>query len=527
MAIGCQKGELDTNPNVAGVDGIIPRSLLLNNLTSTLIRTDEQPWALSSVGAQYSVSNYQYYRFNNNYNYGNTSDSYDILKYAITLEQQSVKQAGGSSNNVYFALSQFFKAYSGIWLTQRVGDIPFSQAGNLNNLTPGYDSQHDVYKSALAMLDNASTVMKNLIAATPTLAAQKVDAGGDIFNLTYLQWQKLINTYTLRTLISLSKRAQDNGDLQVLQKFAAIVNNPTQYPIMTGNGDNMVYVYNAVNRYPIYTLLYNSYNNFSNIGSTYLSIGSQTKDPRILVTSTPAPAQVTGGKAVSDFSAYVGSDINLAQSVLLNNSNNGMYSFANYNRYYVSQTGANAEPFIFIGYPEMCFNIAEAVNRGWVTGQTASSWYLKGINASLANYGLTEGQVITINFPIGSTDVKINPTGLKQGSAWGTATVNISEFLAKINYAGDNNIGLNQILTQKYMAMFNNSGWEAFYNYRRTGIPALLSGGAGIGTANGVLPRRWMYMATESAYNTQNFKKAIDTQLGGSDDPLKDTWLTK
>lgn len=522
----CQEGDLIDNPNVANADAIIPRTLLLNHLTATMIRTDEQPWALSAGGAQYNISNYQYYRFNNNYNYGNTSDSYDILKYALSLETQAVKQSGNSTN-VYFALSQFYKAYAGIWLSQRVGDIPFSQAGDSKNLTPAYDNQKDVYKSALGMLDNANTLMKNLIAATPTLASQKVDAGGDIFNFTYLQWQKLINTYTLRVLVNLSKRAQDNADLQVAQKFANIISNPTQYPIMEGNNDNMVYVYNAVNRYPIYSLQLNAYNNFSNPGGTYLNIGSQTKDPRILVTSTPAPAQVTAGKEVSDFSAFVGSDPNLSQASLLTNSDGGMYSFANYNRYYVSQTGANAEPFIFIGYSEMCFNIAEAVNRGWITGQNAKDWYLKGINASLATYGLTEGQTVSINFPISSSNVKVNPKGLKQGDVWGTATVNIAQFLTNVAYAGDNATGLNQILTQKYMAMFNNSGWEAFYNYRRTGIPALLSGGAGIGTANGVLPRRWMYMATESAYNPQNYQKAIQDQFGGTDDPLKDAWLTK
>lgn len=523
---GCQKGNLTDNPNVAGPGSIEPLPLLVNHLTANLIRTSELPWGSCTVAEQYVVANYQYYRGSNSYNFGSTSDSYDILKYALALEQQSIKQQNGQ-NNKYYALSQFFKAYSGIWLSQRVGDIPFSQAGSSTNLTPKYDTQHDVYKSALTMLDNANTILGGLITTTPTLASTPIDSG-DIFALTYLQWQKLINTYRLRVLISLSKRVNDAtaSDLQITQQFATIINTPAKYPIMASNADNMVYVFNATNRYPTYSLGYNPYNNFANPGATYLNITTSTQDPRTFVLTTPALLPVAQGKAVSDFTAYVGSDINQSQPTLLNNSNGGLYSFSNYTKYYTSGTGANAEPFIFIGYPEMCFNIAEAINRGWITGSTAT-WYNNGINASLANYGLTNGQTLAISFPIATTDAGINPLAIAQGKPWGTATVNIPQFLANVVYAGDNATGLTQILTQKYVAMCNNSGWEAFYNYRRTGIPAFAQGGPGIGTPNNQIPRRWQYPAPEASTNTTNYQAALASQFGGSDDPTKDTWLTK
>jgi len=512
----CQKGDLIDNPNVAGSSSIVPVSLLLNTLTATLIRSSEQPWGTSSIASQYVVANYSYYRGTNTYNLGNTSDSYDILKYAIKLQQQATSQQGNQTNK-YYALGQFFKAYSGIWLTQRVGDIPFSQAGDPTILTPKYDTQHDVYKSCLALLDNANTLIGTLIAGNPALANTAIDSG-DIFGLTYLQWQKLINTYRLRVLISLSKRAVDNADLQITQQFSAIVSTPTKYPIMTSNGDNMVYKYNSTNRYATFAFGFDPYNNFANIGNTYLSITTANLDPRTFAVATPAPVQINGnGKTVSDFTAYVGSDINLSQPALLTNASAGnyllgLYSFANFTRYYSSNVGANAEPFVFIGYPEMCFNIAEGINRGWATG-TSATWYTNGINASLAIYGLTNGQTLTV--------------GDLAGKALGTTTVNIPQFLAKVAYVGDNAAGLTQILTQKYIAEFNNSGWEPFYMYLRTGIPALAQGGAGIGTPNSLIPRRWMYPATESAYNTDNYKAALTSQFGGSDDPTKDTWLNK
>jgi len=537
---GCQKGDLIDNPNVAGASGTVPASLLLNHLTSTLIGSTaapytisyEQPFQVSTNAAQYELSNYQYYRGNNNYNYGSTVDDYNVLKYAIALESQSTQQLGNQTNK-YYALGQFFKAYSGIWLTQRVGDIPFSQAGNPTILTPKFDTQHDVYKACLALLNNANSLLAPLTAANP---GAKLDAG-DIFGLTYLQWQKVINTYTLRVLISLSKRVGDPtaADLNITSTFATIVNNPSTYPIMTSSSDDLIYAYNvAFNPYPIFASGDEPYNNFANPGEAYVNATAGNQDPRAYVTITPAPAPVAGGKSVSDFTAYVGSNDNLTEPQLLANSNNGAYSYTSYNRYYTSISGADAEPFVFIGYPELCFNIAEGINRGWASG-SSTTWYTNGINASLATYGITNGEAVTIGFPISSTDATINPGLIAQGGKWGTATVDLPQFMANVAYKGDNATGLAQIFTQRYVAMFVNSGWEPFYEWRRSvsttdpnGIPAWDQGGPGIGTANSLLPRRWEYPSAEASSNSANYKAALISQFGSAvDDPTKDTWLTK
>jgi hypothetical protein len=507
---GCQKGDLVDNPNIASTTSTIPASLVLNHLTATMIRSVEYPFGDAYKFDQYFVANYSYYRGTNTYTFGNTTDSYDILKYAIALEQQSTKQLGNQTNK-YYAVAQFFRAYSYIWLSQRVGDIPALQAGDPNNLMPKFDTQHDVYKNSLALLDKANTIL-GAINATTSAANAALDAG-DIFGFSSLQWQKLINTYKLRVLISLSKRAADNADLNVPQQFAAIVGNSTQYPIMTSNSDNMVYKFNAsTNGYPTGNGLYDNYGNMCN---TYLNITTANQDPRTFATSTPAPSQISAGKSVGDFSAYIGADINVPQGTLLSNSNAGAYSFVNNLRYYSSLSGANAEPFAIISYAEMCFNIAEGINRGWAPGNSAATWYNSGINASLAVFGLTNGQTYTI--------ADLN------GKTIGTTVINIPQFLNNVNvvYKGDNNDGLTQILNQKYVAMFNNSGFEAYYQYRRTGIPALSQGGVGIGTPNNTIPRRWLYPATEITYNATNYQAALSSQFGGTDDLFKDTWLTK
>ena len=518
---GCQKGDLLSNPNAGSQNSVVPASLLLNHLTYGLAvgggvtdgragAVNEMPWNLPGIWSQYHISNYQYYRGNNFYNWSNSTTNYDMLKYANLMQAQAIKSYGATPN-VYSALAKFFKAYCFIWLSQRVGDIPMSQAGDLANLTPTYDSQHDVYKNSLALLDSANTLINNM----GTVNANVV-VNGDIYGLTNLQWQKVINSYKLRVLISMSKRATDNPDLMIPTQFATIFNNPSKYPVFTGNKDNVKFVYNAAfNPYPIFPGN-QPYNMYSNICKTYLDITTSTSDPRTFIAATPALGRLKiPGNTVGSFSAYVGADINLDLTTLSGLSSKDSLSFANYSRYYSSIAGANAEPYIVIGFPEMCFNVAEAINLGWVSTANSSDWYYKGINASLSIYGLTQGQQLQI--------------GDVAGIALGTVTVDVAGFLANpaVIYQGDNSIGRAQILAQKYVAFFENSGWEAFYNWRRTGIPNFSQGGIGIGTPGNRIPRRWQYPQDEVNYNGANVSKAISTQFGGKDDLSQDTWLTK
>jgi hypothetical protein len=167
----------------------------------------------------------------------------------------------------------------------------------------------------------------------------------------------------------------------------------------------------------------------------------------------------------------------------------------------------------------MCFNIAEAINRGWLSGSSAT-WYNNGITASMALYGITNGETLTIQDYTGAN--------------LGTATVNLPAFMNNVAYAGDNAAGLAQIFTQRYVALHINSGFQSFMNWRRSvsaanpnGIPAYNQNGPGIGTPNNLIVRRWQYPASEASANTANYNGALQSQFGGSDDESKDTWLTK
>ena len=510
-AAGCQKGDLLSNPNVAAETSTVPATLILNNLTANLMREEEPVISNVYKWNQNIVSNYSYYFGANSYNWSNTSHTYDIIRYCTKLEEQAKKQYGNTTN-LYFALSKFFRAYAFIWLTQRVGDIPMSQAGDVNNLIPAYDKQHDVYKNSLALLDTANTMLASLSSATTQ--NNRVDATGDIYGLSFLQWRKVINTYKLRVLISLSKRADDNADLNIKTQFAAILADAVKYPIMTSNSDNLAYKYTSVTLYPVNRSGNAPYINCENISQTFFNITAAYKDPRVYALTIPADAQIKAGKTASDFTAYVGEDNGKSQGVMSTFSTDGKYSNLSFTRYASSASGANAEPYIILGYPEMCFNIAEAAYRGWTTGINAGDWYNKGIDASMSVYGLTQGQTVTIN----TVDGK---------ATYGTATVDIAAFKANPNVAYDAANGLTQILTQKYVAFFMNSGYESYYNWRRTGIPGFSQGGDGIGTANKQIPLRWQYPQAEITYNNANYAAAISSQYGATDDIMAKMWLIK
>jgi hypothetical protein len=145
-----------------------------------------------------------------------------------------------------------------------------------------------------------------------------------------------------------------------------------------------------------------------------------------------------------------------------------------------------------MGYAEQEFIIAEAISRNWITGAgTAKEHYENGIRASMLFYNISEP---VIDAYLAQPAVTFNPSE-----------------------------ALNQIATQKYIALFMNSGWEAFMEQRRTGIPAL---SVGPGTYNnGLVPKRWLYPQSEYDYNLGNLTAALQRQYGGNDDANNIMWL--
>jgi hypothetical protein len=283
---------------------------------------------------------------------------------------------------------------------------------------------------------------------------------------------------------------------------------------MSGVSDNLQYTYNAAyNPYPKNPTSLGRDGTRENVGSVFMGLTTSLNDPRTFIVGTPAPAKLLAGKLFTDYTAYAGAPAGLGMSDLGVNAQGGEYSYINALRYSFDFAGSKAEPAIIIGYPELCFNIAEGINRGWATGDVAT-WYTKGITASMNFLGITEGSSI----PVG------NLTGtVVYGSV---DNISIVAYLAQpsVQYKGGAD-GLTQILTQKYIAFWQNSNWEAFFNQRRTGVPTL-SEGPGNGNGNKIA-KRWQYPRAEADSNHDNYNEAVQRQFNGVDDLNGVLWINQ
>ena len=219
--------ELESNQNRPTT---VPASLIFNGVLNEI---DEAPWSLEHRQNQYWCCNYNYYGTNEYWS--SASLSFMTLKNIIKMEDEALR-SGAAEINPYTAIGKFLRALFYTRMTQRVGDLPLDEAlKGLENDAPAYNTQKEVYVQILTWLEESNAQLAGLIAASDNSLA-----GDFYFNNDLEKWQKLVNTYTLRVLISLSKKA-DDPDLNVKARFKSIIDNPSTYPKMTKNNDKMLY----------------------------------------------------------------------------------------------------------------------------------------------------------------------------------------------------------------------------------------------------------------------------------------------
>lgn len=506
--------ELESNPNLPEK---VPAALVLNGIETNMAGL-QRPWNLEQRWNQFACCNYNYYG-NQEYNWSDATLYYTTLKNVLKMEEEA-KRGGAGDLNPYSALGKFFRAYFFYEMTMRVGDLPMKEAlAGIDNLKPRYDTQKEIFIQVNKWLEEANTDMAALISS-----ANNTLLGDYLLNNDLRRWQKVVNSFRLRVLISLSKKSAD-ADLAVGTTFSAIMANKTKYPVIESMTENLQFAWvNPFNKYPINPDNFGFDATRYNMSSTNLSLLTALKDPRVFAIADPAGSQLKAGLLPSDHNAFVGASPaeDLADMSTKAGFDNGpgytpgKYSFYGRYRYY---RGYTAENTILVGYPELCFNIAEAINLGW-TGGNAEDWYKKGIQASVGFYGIKDG----INdFYYLKPGGKVTESGDYINYK---VTFLFSDYYNQplVTYAGNNAAGREQILKQKYLAFFQNSGFEAYYNYRRTGIPDFAKGGPGTGNS-GLIPKRFQYPGTERTTNGDNLAQALQRQFGGQDNINASMWV--
>lgn len=504
---------------------------------------------------QYHCQNYNYYG-NNIYSWTDNSthsetegsitvnninngpfNSYLVLKNVVQMEKE-VTSRGGSAVNPYEAVGRFVKAYYFYNLTSLMGDVPLTQALNASISTPAYTPQEQVYLYVLNQLDSANNDFATLISnndfsLSPT---QDIFYGPNnnpniVTPLQELQsWQKLVNSFKLRVLVALSPKASD-ATLNVPAQFASILGNATKYPIFTSQADDFEFIYNPgeSNNYSTYPFNPSNFGSIAgryNMAATYVSALTTINDPRVFYTCDPAWALVKADSAAADSSSFyparykyfVGASTGLDLGTMYSNASAGLYSFIGRKRYYSNFTG---DPNVLVGYKEMLFNIAEGIERGWATSGTAETWYKNGITLSMNFYGIDVNQTnFTAYFlpPTANAITQVQPYPFT--FSWATYYAQPA-----VQLSSTQSTAISQIVLQKYIATFETSGYEPYYNWRRTGVPAF-QGGSGVGN-NGVVPARWAYPVSEQVQNAKNWSAAVSSQGFSADDLNQKIWLLK
>ncbi|CAL1518986.1 hypothetical protein MMC2321_02731 [Chitinophaga sp. MM2321] len=477
---GCMKeeGKYDNNPNTPSV---VPPGLILPKLIQDVFYQGSPNELM--YPQQYMVL---WLMDDNNqlYNWGRSGlGEYDIIRQTEKL----ITEANRYEAKNYLALARFFRAYSFITMSLKVGDIPYSEAGKASDgiFAPAYDSQEAVFAGCLQELEEANEMLN----------AQNGELTGDIlYGGNILKWKKLINSYRLRVLMHLSLKT-GNQRLKVIDQFRSIYTNKEKYPIIESNGEMgaLAFIDRPGNRYPTYG--FNYLTTETRMCKTFTDLLKTNRDPRLFTLAEPMKDKPAG-----EFDSYDGIPANIAVTEMKKYEQQTSHIHKRYINNPVN------EPYAMVTYADVELVLAEAAFRGWIATDPADHYY-KGIRASCAADGVPASDVDDF---VSSLPVKFDP--------------------AK---------ALQQINTQRYIAYFMNSKYESYYNHRRTrvtgfnpslndnvplGYPAYVIGPAN--KNNGRIPLRWMYSQNELDNNTTHVQEAIKAQYG-EDEINKSMWLLK
>ena len=387
----------------------------------------------------------------------------------------------------YLALGKFFRAYYFYTLTLRFGDIPYSEAllGESEGIyAPAYDTQKDVFIGILKELEEADALLSS---------DNSIIAGDIIFKGSILNWRRLINSFRLKVLLTLSGKTTD-ADLGVVTDFIHVAQD---LPIMEANSDNgqLVFLDVAGSRYTEFNS--SSYGSARYMDSTFVKRLQDREDPRLFVYAGQTKLAKENGLAIDDFNAYEGgnpiapyNDVNIKASA-------GKVSKVN-ERYYSDPVN---EPHCLLGYAELQFILAEAVVRQWITGD-ARSYYEQGVKASFEFY-----RAYTEELAPYLSELKVEQY--------------LQNNLVLFDNNFDNQEKLELIQIQKYLQSFLQGGWTMYYENLRTNTPELAT------IAGVTRPLRWMYPTSEYQQNTANVEAAIAAQFGQDSDGTRQIpwWL--
>ncbi len=417
---------------------------------------------------------YQYMKWN--------TTSFGIYSTGLLNTVKMMEEAAKINNKNYQAIGKFYRAYYFYNLSLKLGSIPYTEAvkGESGITQPKYDSQETVMAGILSELKEANDLINT---------TDKIE-GDIIYNGDATKWKKLINSYRLKILLSLSKKTTV-GTYTIVTEFATIAGNQ---PLMTSIMDNgeLKFADAADSRY---TMFNNSgYGSSLYMADYFINMFKDRQDPRLFTFAAQTTGAKEAGKPLTDFTGYNGGNPTSSYS-----DNAALITAKNISkvndRFYKDATN---EPSNILSYSELEFIMAEASARGWITSSPKTHYD----NAIKANFTFYQTYVKNPNQYFAGFDVN-------QYLATPLVVYNTSASLPN---------QLEKIMTQKYMTMFHQGQWTSYQDYLRTGYPNYpLQTGV-------TAPFRFRYPQTEYNYNSSNLQSALSSQYGGNDNINSKPW---
>jgi Starch-binding associating with outer membrane len=331
------------------------------------------------------------------------------LREAKTLIPEDVPDAGQQKNEL--AISEIMEIYTWYYLVTTFGNIPYTEAMDIEQTFPKYDDAKTIYNDLLTRLDAA---IGNLDAGAASFGGADIIYGGDI-----AQWKKFANSIKLKMGITI---ADDDA-----AKAKSTIESAVSDGVFTSNDDNAEFKYLSAppNTNPIWVDLVQSNRDDFVAASTFVDQLLAFNDPRIDNFFTEDEA----GRNSTSVTSYSGAEPGI-QSAYAPNS------------HVHPDIVAPDFPALLLDYSEVEFYLAEAAQRGYSVGGTAAGHYASGITASILYWGGTGAEATTY----------LTKPGVAYNAANWKKSIGIQQWIA-----------------------FYNRGWDAWISWRRLDNPVLIA----------------------------------------------------
>jgi hypothetical protein len=523
LAFSCMNlEELNINPN--GVDPASGHPNLLLATVQTQLGQNVVSLGFGDLaGVMQHTQKDGWSSGHNDYDWASQGQSWSPYYEALRTNDELLKKAEELDLPHHKALGLILKSYLFGMIADLWGDAPYSQSlkgeqGGEENLKPLYDSQREIYMGLLADLETANELLSGDVGSGGAIpATQDVYYQGDI-----LKWRKFANSLSLRYLMRISNKEAAISKAGIEK----IVANPGQYPLILSPSDDARMNYigaSPADSWPSNTVYDKSTSgNYLRIKvcSTLIDALKRLGDPRIAVyaarITTPLVVEadwaddrdeiIDGARHVAqniadDYETNWGEELNLAPDYIglpPSSPAGGAYNLnpdlaqgtfnphcSQLNSMYEEAAGELLQSRLMTA-SEVHFILAEAALKGWAVGDQKTH-YEAAIKASLDSWKISA-----------SYDDYITDGAAYDGT-------------------------LEQLIEQKWISSWTAAS-EAWFDYRRTGLPQL---GTGPYAKRQAIPLRFYYMQDEILLNTSNVNEAIEgleQTTYAAPDPKNSAW---